>query len=123
MKELRIAIRRRGRDVAALRRGARVVLAWLFLLLPFAAVAQPRGSATHREWLGSPGNASYEAYYDPTNGTYVVYEKIGERILGRPRVVTAEEFRALQREEQMRTYWRSQRGGADGPAGGRADVR
>lgn len=95
-----------------------MVLAWLFLLLPFAAAAQPRGGATHREWLGSPGNASYEAYYDPTNGTYVVYEKIGERILGRPRVVTAEEFRALQREEQMRTYWRSQRGGADGPAGG-----
>lgn len=89
------------------------------LLLPFWAAGQPRGGVVHSEWLGAPSNVRYEAHYDPATGTYVVYEKIGNRLLGRPRVVSAEEYRDLQREEQMRSYWQSQRtGGEDGTAGG-----
>lgn len=90
----------------------------LVLLQSFVALGQPRGGVTHSEWLGAPSSASYEAHYDPATGNYVVFEKIGDRLLGRPRVVSAEEYRALQREEQMRAYWRSQRGGDGGPAGG-----
>lgn len=95
-----------------------LLLPLLLLVLPLAALAQPRSGVSHSEWLGTPSNSSFEAHYDPATGTYVVYEKIGNRILGRPRVVSAEEYRALQREEQMRNYWRSQRSGNDGPAGG-----
>lgn len=107
---------RNGRCSAAAARCA--VLLLLLALQALVAAGQPRGGVTHGHWLGEPSNASYEAHYDPATGTYVVYEKIGGRILGRPRVVSAEEYRALQREEQMRTYWRAQRGDEGGPAGG-----
>lgn len=93
-------------------------LVLLVLLAVPLAQGQPRGGVTHRQWLGAPSNASYEARYDAATGNYVVFEKIGNRLLGPPRVISAEEYRALQREEQMRAYWRSQRGGEGTAAGG-----
>lgn len=61
--------------------------------------------------LSLPSNVTYEVDYDPVTKRYLVYEKVGDRRLGIPRQMTAEEFTNYRLEQSMRDYWREKQAG------------
>ena len=49
----------------------------------------------------------YEVVYDAATGNYFLYSKIGNIVLGQPRVLSAQQYRDFRREESMRQFWKT----------------
>ena len=63
---------------------------------------------------------SYEVRYDAATGNYFLYSKVGNMVVGQPRVLSPQEYRDFRREESLRQFWASSHtGGRDNMAGGR----
>ncbi len=97
-------------------------LAVLLLSLGLSSVyAQEGGEQT----LGNPSlppliARTYEVRYDASTGNYFVYNKVGNMVVGQPRVLSAQEYRDFRREEALRQFWtNSHSSQRDNTAGGR----
>lgn len=60
---------------------------------------------------------NHEAIYDAKLQRYVVYDKVGNVVVGSPRVMTVQEYRDFRREESVRNYWTNKRKRQDEAAG------
>jgi len=80
-----------------------VLLALLFGAGHVAAQGGPK-ERVPAVGMKSVSTERHEVVYDPVTQRYFVYNKIGNVTVGRPRVMTAQEYRDFRREEAMRDY-------------------
>lgn len=100
----------------------------LALLCLSLSVNALHAQETEGEAQGSLGKPSlpplmartYEVRYDATTGNYFLYNKVGNMVVGQPRVLSPQEYRDFRREESLRQFWtNSHTGQRDNTAGGR----
>lgn len=94
-----------------------VLLALLFGAGHVAAQGGPK-ERVPAVGMKSVSTERHEVVYDPVTQRYFVYNKIGNVTVGRPRVMTAQEYRDFRREEAMRDYWQGKRDEKSTTAGG-----
>lgn len=68
-------------------------------------------------YLNAPSNVTTTVEYDPVTKQYVVYEKIGNVNVSPPRAISEAEFRQLQFNKSMRSYWTERRQAESGGRG------
>ncbi|MFA8449078.1 MAG: cell surface protein SprA [Bacteroidales bacterium] len=57
-------------------------------------------------YLKTPSNLKKEVVYDAESNTYLIYEKIGDRRVGKPKSLTPEEYLKYDMNSSVNNYWK-----------------
>lgn len=60
----------------------------------------------HPFYLKPPANIKTEIVYDPETNQFIQIQKIGDRVVRRPVILSFEEYKNIDMEKTMQAYWR-----------------
>lgn len=84
-------------------------LLFIFTCFSFTAIfAQEKASdsSSVRQEYTLPNPIRYDAFYDVTSGTYILYPKIGTMVVGNPVSMTSDEYNQYILRNQLKSYYR-----------------
>lgn len=72
----------------------------------------PSGNEGNKLFLGNPSNITDETIYDPATNTYTYTRKAGEVNLSSPWIYTMDEYKELNLQRSLKSFWRDRSVGA-----------
>lgn len=63
-------------------------------------------SKSHPLYLKNPSNIKTEIIYDPETNEFIQVQKIGDRIIKRPAILSFDEYKDIDMDRLMQSYWR-----------------
>ncbi|NLF41744.1 MAG: hypothetical protein GX587_03530, partial [Bacteroidales bacterium] len=63
-------------------------------------------SKSHPLYLKNPSNIKTEIIYNPEANEFMQVQKVGDRIIKRPAILSFEEYKDIDMDRMMQSYWR-----------------